>query len=158
VRTFLPQQFNAVLAEAPIVSDPTTTLLEERAMSSVNGQQPVSASRRILVVEDNPEGREMLCLLLQVWGHEVEGAADGLQGVEKGLAWKPEIAVVDIGLPVLDGYQVARRLRAALHDQIRLIALTGYCQSEDRERAFEAGFDVHMCKPADLDELSRLLA
>ena len=118
---------------------------------------PVQTSRRILVVEDNPEGREMLQILLQVWGHQVEVAADGLQGVEKGLAWRPEVAVVDIGLPLLDGYQVARRLRAAFGDCILLIALTGYCQSEDRRRAVEAGFDVHLTKPADLDELSRLL-
>jgi CheY-like chemotaxis protein len=114
-------------------------------------------SRSILVVEDNAEGREMLCLLLQGWGHRVDGAENGLQGVQKALAWQPEVAVVDIGLPILDGYEVARRVRAALQDRIFLIALTGYCQSEDRRRAFEAGFNVHLTKPADLDELFRLL-
>ncbi len=134
-------------------------------MNSVNCFSPPCAappvrspSRKVLVVEDNAEGREMLCVLLQVWGHQVQAAADGVQGIEKGLAWRPEVAVVDIGLPHMDGYQVARRLRTALHDDIFLIALTGYCQAEDRRRAFEAGFDVHLAKPADLDELSRLVA
>jgi CheY-like chemotaxis protein len=114
-------------------------------------------SRRILLVEDNAEGREILRVLLEIWGHDVVVAEDGQQGVEKGLAFRPEIAVIDIGLPRLDGYQVARQLRAAFQDRIRLIALTGYCQPDDRRRACEAGFDVHLSKPADLDELSRLL-
>src|SRR5690242_6132950 len=116
-----------------------------------------TTSRRILVVEDNREGREMLCLLLTGWGHQVEEAENGLQGIQKALAWHPEVAVVDIGLPILDGYQVACQIRQVFQDRVFLIALTGYCQSEDRRLAFEAGFDVHMSKPADLDELSRLL-
>jgi CheY-like chemotaxis protein len=117
-----------------------------------------SPSRRILLVEDNAEGRDILRVLLEVWGHQVEEAADGVQAVQKGLAWRPDVAVIDIGLPLLDGYQVARQLRAAYRDQILLIALTGYCQPDDRRRACEAGFDVHLSKPADLDELARLLA
>ena len=72
------------------------------------------APRRVLIVEDSPDGRAMLRLLLELYGFQVEEAADGRQGVEKALAWRPEAAVVDIGLPVLDGYEVARRLRAAL--------------------------------------------
>jgi CheY-like chemotaxis protein len=119
---------------------------------------PAAVTHRILVVEDNPEGREMLCTLLEVRGHQVAAAENGLQGVQKALAWRPEIAIIDIGLPLLDGYQVARRVRAVLGEQILLIALTGYCQTEDRRRAFEAGFDVHLSKPADLDELYRLLS
>jgi CheY-like chemotaxis protein len=118
---------------------------------------PDPASRRILVVEDNAEGREILRVLLEVWGHQVEVAENGLQAVQKGLSWRPEIALIDIGLPIMDGYQVARQLRATFQDNILLIALTGYCQPEDRRRACEAGFDVHLSKPADLDELSRLL-
>ena len=72
------------------------------------------ASLRALVVEDNWDTRETLQFLLRMWGHRVEAAADGRQGVDKGLAWRPEVAVVDIGLPLLDGYAVARQLRAAL--------------------------------------------
>jgi CheY-like chemotaxis protein len=120
--------------------------------------KPADVSRRVLVVEDSPEGRQTLQILLQIWGHQVEVAGDGAEGIAKALAWRPEVAVVDIGLPRVDGYQVARRLRAAFHDRILLIALTAYCQREDRERAFEAGFDVHMTKPADLEELARLVA
>jgi CheY-like chemotaxis protein len=117
-----------------------------------------NGSRRVLVVEDNPEGRQTLQLLLEVWGHQVEAAGDGAEGIQKALAWQPDVAVIDIGLPLLDGYQVARRLRADFGDRIFLIALTAYCQSEDRRRAFEAGFDVHMTKPADLGELAKLVA
>jgi CheY-like chemotaxis protein len=132
------------------------TSIHEKAKASSALSEP-SIARRILVVEDNREGLEMLCLLLEGWGHRVEKAQDGLQGIQKALAWQPEVAVVDIGLPILDGYEVARQVRAALQDRIYLIALTGYCQADDRRRAFEAGFDVHLGKPADLDELSRLL-
>jgi CheY-like chemotaxis protein len=115
-------------------------------------------SRRVLLVEDNPDGRETLKLLLELCGHQVEEAADGRQGVEKALAWAPEVAVVDIGLPGLDGYEVARRLRAALGGRVVLIALTAYGEPEDRRRAFQAGFDIHLTKPADVGELLGLLA
>jgi CheY-like chemotaxis protein len=114
--------------------------------------------RRILVVEDQPDARESLRLLLECWGHQVEMAADGLRGVQLALAWKPEVAIVDIGLPLLDGYEVARRLRAALGTTIRLIALTAYRSPEDIRRAYAAGFDVHLAKPADPSEIRDLLA
>jgi CheY-like chemotaxis protein len=113
---------------------------------------------RVLLVEDNPDGRETLKLLLELCGYQVEEAADGREGVEKGLAWRPEVAVLDIGLPGLDGYEVARRLKAALGGRVVLIALTGYGSPEDRQRAFEAGFAHHLTKPADVEELLRLLA
>jgi CheY-like chemotaxis protein len=119
---------------------------------------PRSRSRhRVLVVEDNPDGRVSLQLLLQAWGYDVDVAENGSKGLEKALSWQPESAVVDIGLPGLDGYQVARRIRAALDERIRLIALTAYGQPEDRERAMSEGFDAFLTKPADLDELARLL-
>ena len=116
------------------------------------------SSRRILVVEDNPDSRETLRTLLELWGHHVEVAGDGRQGVEKALDWRPEVAVVDIGLPLLDGYEVARRVRAALGRSIFLIALTGYGQPHDHRRAFEAGFDAHLVKPAKLEAIQDLLA
>jgi CheY-like chemotaxis protein len=114
--------------------------------------------RRVLVVEDNPDTRESLRSLLCGWGHEVEVAGDGAQGLAKALGWRPEVAVLDIGLPRLDGYQVARRVRPAAGGGVRLIALTGYGSVEDRERAFAAGFDHHLTKPADPEELRRLVA
>jgi CheY-like chemotaxis protein len=112
---------------------------------------------RVLVVEDNHDCRETLCMLLRLSGFQVEVAGDGQEGVRKALAWRPEAAVVDIGLPVLDGYQVARRLREALGGRILLVALTGYGLSEDQSLAFAAGFDHHLTKPARLEHLLRLL-
>jgi CheY-like chemotaxis protein len=114
-------------------------------------------SRRVLVVEDNPDCRETLCRLLTLSGFQVEQAGDGPEGLRKALAWRPEAAVVDIGLPLLDGYEVARRLRAGLGGPLLLIALTGYGQPEDRRRALAAGFDHHLTKPADPAVLLRLL-
>jgi CheY-like chemotaxis protein len=112
---------------------------------------------RVLIVEDNFDLRMSLRFLLEAWGHEVEEAADGPQGVHKARDWQPETAVVDIGLPGFDGYEVARQVRA-LDDQIRLIALTAYGEADDRLRAFQAGFDVHLTKPADPQELHHLLS
>ena len=113
--------------------------------------------RRVLVVEDNRDCRETLCRLLELSGFQVEQASDGPEGLRKALAWRPEAAVVDIGLPLLDGYEVARCLREALGSRILLIALSGYGQSEDRCRVFAASFDHHLTKPADPDLLVRLL-
>jgi CheY-like chemotaxis protein len=125
-----------------------------------NQPKPSPAYRplRILVIEDNPDGRETLCVLLELLGHQVVAASDGIAGVDKGLSWRPEVALVDIGLPGLDGYEVARRLRAALDRRIFLIAQTGYGQPEDRRRGLAAGFDVHLVKPMRLEELSYWLA
>lgn len=123
-----------------------------------NPKGTAGKGQRVLLVEDNPDGRETLRLLLHLWGHQVEVAADGIQGVEKALAQRPDVALVDIGLPGLNGYQVANRLRDSLGSDVYLIAMTGYGQPHDRRRAMEAGFDAHMVKPVDPEELGRLLA
>jgi two-component system, sensor histidine kinase len=112
-----------------------------------------AARWRVLVIEDHPDGRESLRRLLELLGHRVEVAADGQEGVQKGVTTEPEVAVVDIGLPRLDGYEVARRLRSALGRRIRLIAHTAYAGAADRARCQEAGFDAFLPKPLDLDEL-----
>jgi CheY-like chemotaxis protein len=92
-------------------------------------------------------------------GHEVHEAENGPAGVERALDIKPDAAVVDIGLPGFDGYEVARRLRSSpLGRAIRLIALTGYGQEEDRQNAFRAGFDSFLVKPADMNTLNTILA
>jgi len=119
--------------------------------------RPTTGARHVLVVEDNDDGRETLKLLLQLWGHQVDVAADGLQGVQKALAKRPEVGLIDIGLPGLDGYQVAERLRAALGHDIVLVAMTGYGQPHDRQRALDAGFDVHLVKPLAPSVLQNLL-
>jgi PAS domain S-box-containing protein len=114
--------------------------------------------RRILLVEDNLDAREMLGELLRRGGHEVHEAADGAQGLESALRNRPDIALVDIGLPGLDGYEVARRIRAESGgDQMLLVAVTGYGSQRDRERAHEAGFDVHITKPIDLSALAKVI-
>ena len=112
-------------------------------------RRPTAAARHVLLVEDSDDIRESLQELLAELGHRVEVAADGEQGVARALASRPEVALVDIGLPRIDGYEVARRLRAALGGDILLVALTGYGQPEDAVRARAAGFDH---APAQTDE------
>jgi two-component system, sensor histidine kinase len=119
---------------------------------------PPATARRVLIVEDNADAREMLRMSLELEGHSVEAAEDGLRGVEMALASRPDVVLVDIGLPRLDGYGVAARLRAALGRNVVLIALTGYGQPDDRERTRHAGFDAHVVKPVEPDTLARLLA
>jgi two-component system CheB/CheR fusion protein len=130
---------------------------EERTMADIApaGERP----RRCLIIEDNVDAAESMSLLLQLTGHEAEVAFDGATGVEKARGFRPEVVLCDIGLPgSLDGYAVARAFRADPElRQAFLIALTGYGQEEDRRRALEAGFDTHLTKPADIEELKRLL-
>ena len=115
-------------------------------------------SRRILIVEDNADAREALREALEMAGHEVFEADSGTSGVEYALSKSPEVALIDIGLPGFDGYEVARRIRLVSEAQgMMLIALTGYGLPEDRRRAEEAGFDAHLVKPLDFDELTKLL-
>jgi PAS domain S-box-containing protein len=136
-------------------------LAEEPApVAPTAGRPQVSAERRrILVVEDSKDAAESLRVLLELLGHEVRVAYTGPQGVEAAKEWRPDIVLCDIGLPGLDGYGVARALRLnPTTARARLLALTGYGQEEDRRRSREAGFDHHLVKPADPEELQQLLA
>ncbi len=116
------------------------------------------ASCDILIVEDNPDSRDMLNALLHAQGHRVIVATDGPEGVARALAEKPQLALVDLGLPGFDGFEVARRIRAALneHDLI-LVALSGYGTEKDRQRSQGAGFDLHLVKPVSLDVLNEVI-
>jgi PAS domain S-box-containing protein len=106
--------------------------------------------RRIVLIEDNEDSREMLRVSLQMSGHEVGVAADGPSGLALVQRRAPDVVLVDVGLPGMDGYEVARRIRAMPEGRrIRLIALTGYGQPEDRRRSRESGFDAHLVKPID---------
>ena len=118
----------------------------------------VGTPRRILIVEDDSDNRELMRLLLETYGHEVHDAADGVSGVALAVRCQPDIVLIDIGLPGMDGYEVARQIRSTLRDRARLIALSGYGQQEDRQRAFDAGFDEHLLKPVDPELLSAELA
>ena len=100
----------------------------------------------------------MLRQLLENAGHEVHDAGDGPQGVDAALRLEPDVALIDVGLPELDGYEVARRIRAGTRRDMLLVALTGYGLAEDRERALAAGFDLHLVKPIDFDKLFDVLA
>jgi len=114
--------------------------------------------RRILVVDDNSDSAESMALLLRASGHEVHTAHDGASALEQAGAHKPEIVLLDIGLPGMSGYTVAKRLRAIPElDAVTLIAMTGYGQEEDRKRTRDAGFDHHLVKPIDLAVLTALL-
>ena len=126
----------------------------------VNARRPRPAlRRRILIVEDNADARESLQMLLQLAGHEVQTAADGPSGLHKIEAFRPDVALIDLGLPGIDGYDLVRRVRGLPQTQAtRFIAVTGYGQVEDRLRALNAGFDVHLTKPVDPERLERLLA
>jgi len=115
-------------------------------------------ARSILIVEDNADAREAMRMLLELDGHVVMAAAEGVEALELARAKDPDIALVDIGLPGIDGYEVARRIRAAGDKRPLLIALTGYGQPEDRRRATEAGFDSLLVKPVDPAALTDLLA
>jgi len=118
-----------------------------------------AAARRVLVIEDNDDSRQMLRELIRLLGHEVFEAVDGVSGVSSALALEPDLALVDIGLPGIDGYEVARRLRGHPAGRgLRLVALTGYGLPEDRERSRAAGFDLHLVKPVDPVRLAELLA
>ena len=114
-------------------------------------------ARRVLVVEDNDDARETLRNLLHLFGHEVHEARDGDTGVEEARRLAPDVALIDIGLPGIDGYEVARRIRADV-PRARLVAVTGYGQPDDLERARAAGFDAHLVKPLDPRQLQEVLA
>ncbi len=114
---------------------------------------------RVLVVEDNEDVARSLAMLLELWGHEAEvvhRAEAALVAVQRH---RPEVVLMDIGLPGMDGYEVAKRLRQQHSaEKVMLVAMTGYGQDEDRRRAEEAGFDHHLVKPVDPDILQDLLA
>ena len=119
---------------------------------------PAAARRRVLIIEDNDDARRVLRHLLDRGGHEVHEAAEGTDGLARALALAPDAVIVDIGLPGLDGYAIARRLREAGPPGVLLVAITGYGQDGDRRRSREAGFDVHLTKPIDPGVLDALLA
>jgi CheY-like chemotaxis protein len=113
--------------------------------------------RRVLVVDDNIDAAELLAFALEDLGHDVRVAHDGAAAIETARAFHPDVAFVDLGLPVMDGLEVALRLRAdpSLRET-KLVALTGYSQDEDRARTRRAGFDFHLVKPVDLDRIAEL--
>jgi CheY-like chemotaxis protein len=114
--------------------------------------------RRVLLIEDSADAREMLRMMLELAGHIVYDAADGARGLELVNVVRPDVGIIDIGLPVMDGYEVAKRIREEPHGRsMLLLALSGYGASDDAKRSAEHGFDYHLVKPVDPDRLTRLI-
>jgi signal transduction histidine kinase/DNA-binding response OmpR family regulator len=135
------------------------TVAEEPCRGDVRrqGGNVPAERKRVLIVDDNADGARMLARLLRAGGHEVEVAYDGPSALDLILASPPDIVLLDIGLPGMDGYEVARRIRLRDElDRTLLVALTGYGQAEDRARALEVGFDEHLVKPVSPDDLAPL--
>lgn len=118
----------------------------------------VAGGLRVLVVDDNEDAANMFAEVLGIWGHDVQRAYTGPIALEMAAAYRPDVVLLDIGLPGINGYEVARRLRQIPHlEGVTIIALTGYGQDSDRQLAKEAGFDEHLTKPVDLVEVEQLL-
>lgn len=138
----------------PAVNGPATTPVKTSATSAADGAN----RRRILIVDDNKDTIRLLSRLLMRRGHEVSTAYDGLSALDVAREFQPDFLLLDIGLPGLDGYSLARRLRATGFADTPMIAISGYAQESDRVLAREAGFDHHFAKPVDFDALAALLA
>jgi len=113
---------------------------------------------RVLVADDIPDAAEMMRMMIECMGHDVRVAVDGVQAVEIAEQFEPQIALLDIGMPRMDGYEAARHIRANLGDRVFLVAVTGWGQEEDQRRAYAAGFDRHVTKPAEPAVLESLIA
>ncbi len=114
-------------------------------------------ARRILVVDDNVDAADSLGMLLEVRGDNVRIAYDGLEALDAEADFRPEVVLLDIGMPKLSGYDVARRIREARGNAVLIVAITGWGQEDDRQRARDAGFNHHFTKPVDFDVLLDLI-
>jgi signal transduction histidine kinase/ActR/RegA family two-component response regulator len=131
---------------------------DSAAASRATPERESSAPRRIVIVEDNDDLRAMQEDLLQLAGHEVRSATNGPEGIATILEFRPDAAFIDIGLPGCDGFEVARSVRAASQSEVLLVALSGYGQVQDRDRARAAGFDAHLTKPVGLEDFVSSMA
>ena len=139
----------------PLATQPAAPVVAQNPARTVTND---GQKRRIVIVEDNADVRELLRLKLRRLGHAVDAVADGPEGVRAIVDTKPDLALVDIGLPGLDGYEVATQVRQTLGDDVVLVAVSGFGQPEDKRKAFDAGFNEHITKPADVSDIENLLA
>ncbi len=151
-----PGQGSEFVVRLPVAVE---TLIQEPARPGEDEQPKPVTTRRILIVDDNRDSADSLAMLLKIMGNEVGTAYDGEQAVEAAGALRPDVVLLDIGMPKLNGYDACRRIREQPWGQgMFLIALTGWGQEEDRRRTEEAGFDQHIVKPVDPAALMKLLA
>jgi CheY-like chemotaxis protein len=139
--------------------DLSTALPKKTQLPATEIAKPIDAVLRVLIVDDNVDAVTALELLLQDTGHQVRVAHTGPTGLAAALDFRPDVILLDIGLPELDGFEVAKQIRqqAALQNVV-LVAMTGYGREKERQRSQEAGFDHHLVKPADFRTLEQLLA
>jgi len=142
-----------------IVRLPVASASAEQPLAPEEAAEPTGPSVRVLVVDDNVDAAESLADLLRALGHDVRTAHDGPTGLEAATDFRPDVMLLDIGLPGLDGYEVAKRLRRQpLFKSLVLAAMTGYGQDSDKDKSKEAGFDHHLVKPADFEKVQQILA
>ena len=134
-------------------------LLDRAPATGTESAEVRTSSLRVLIVDDNRDSADSLAMLLDMQGHVTQAVYSGKEALDRIGPFRPDVALLDLGLPEMDGYEVARRLRAERRlDGIRIVALTGYGQTDDRERTRAAGFDDHLVKPVDLAALERALS
>jgi CheY-like chemotaxis protein len=148
-------QGSEFVVRLPVVPPP----LPEPSLPATEKAQPPRPCLRVLVVDDNVDTVTTLAMLVQESGHDVRTAYDGSSVLEAALDYRPNVVLLDIGLPGLNGFEVAKRIRQqpALQNTV-LVAMTGYGQDSDRKRSHEAGFDHHLVKPGDFGTVLQLLA
>jgi PAS domain S-box-containing protein len=136
----------------------STGTSDQVRLSVADGSDTFGARKRVLVADDNEDAAESLAMLLTMHGHEVFVASDGVAALDAVTSFEPDVVILDIGMPRMNGYDVARELRArSVGHDVRLVALTGWGQADDRQRAFDAGFDAHLTKPPDTESLLKEL-
>jgi CheY-like chemotaxis protein len=142
----------------PALPVPRSASREEAGTEPAVARASTPAARRVLVADDNEDSASSMALLLQLKGHEVRTAQDGLEAVAVAADFRPDVILLDIGMPGLDGYEACRRIRQEPWGQrIVIAALTGWGRPEDRERSREAGFTQHLVKPVTPETLEKLL-
>lgn len=152
-----PGKGSEFVVHLPATKPSSASVSSPGAAAPGGAGEPAATPCRILIIEDNSDACETLSLLLRMLGHHIEAAATGPDGIARALVSRPQVVLIDLGLPGLDGFEVARQIRAALGEGVRLLALSGYTQDDDRRRAYEAGFDAHLSKPVELEDLNRAL-
>ena len=166
VRRLVELHGGTIVASSAGEGQGTTFTLRLRQVPSTRASSGISLTperyakpRRVLLIEDSGDAREMLRMMLQLAGHVVYDAADAVRGLELLNVVRPDVGIIDISLPGMDGYQLARRIREEPFGRdILLLAMTGYSAPGDADRSLEHGFDYHLVKPVDLDQIARLLS